>query len=529
MQRGPPFPLHESRIALVIPNMNPARPIALLALAALAATVFASPLHAGVLHGVAIEHQTSRPLARARIHLYRLEANQLKSITTLIANRTGQFFFSDLPSGYYQIGATRPGFAETRYGQRRNSGSGSPIFLDRDTSQFIELRLKRLGAVTGRIVDENGVGLPSVPVSAYTTGPLMRLVSTATSDDRGIYRIGGLLPGRHVIRTGGARLEDGLNLLPTYHPYTGTFLRDARVVTVDLDADTPDIDIQPVPGRLATLTVKVQSCIGAAQITVSSDTGRRQAIAPCNLDPIAFENLAPGEYEVLAEGQSDRQPVAAFQNFPLDQDREIGLSLRALPALLLGLEGAPGLSLRDINLTARRRDLAGDGPNIELTADRLALPPGFYQITARPPASHYLAEIKTGPTGFRRSTREAHPDWFDIFLDYSARAIISLGAQPAQISGRVLQSGKPAVAAPVYLLPTSQPTRRRMNGPRAVITDANGNYHFAGLAPGPYLVLSSLDMTEVNEETMAAAQARPVTVDEGRTLTQDLSLYQIPQ
>ncbi|MEP7363162.1 MAG: carboxypeptidase-like regulatory domain-containing protein [Acidobacteriota bacterium] len=497
----------------------------------LAALIFlTASTHAAVLHGVALENQTSRPLARARarVQLYRLEGNQLKSTTTVIASRSGQFVFRDLTAGYYQIGATRPGFAEARYGQRRNNGSGAPILLDRDASQFIELRLKRLGAVTGRVTDENGVGLAGIPVSAYTSGPLMRLVSTATSDDRGIYRVTGLLPGRHVIRTGGARLEDGLNLLPTYHPYTSTFLRDARVVFADLDADTPDIDIQPVSGRLATLTVKVQTCIGAAQVTLSSDTGRRQAIALCNIGPIVFENLAPGEYEVLAEGQSDRQPVAAFQSFVLDNNREIGLSLLGLPDLALRLEGAAGLTLRDIGLTVRRRDVAGFGPELTVDAARASLPPGLWQIAVLPPASHYVSDIKTELGGYRRSTREAHPDWFELYLDGGyVRAVITLSAQPAQLTGRVLLSGQPAIAAPVYLLPSTQPTRRRMNGLHVAYADTNGNYSFSGLAPGNYLFLSSFDISEVTEETMAAAQARTITLDEGRTLNQDLDLSQL--
>jgi hypothetical protein len=494
----------------------------------LLAASLVSPLHAGVLNGVTLENQTSRPLARARVHLYRLEGNQLKSITTVLAGRSGQFLFRDLAGGYYQIGATRPGFAETRYGQRRNSGAGSPILLDQDGTKFIELRLKRLGAITGRVTDENGVGLPGIPVSAYTAGPVMNLVSTATSDDRGIYRVTGLLPGRHLIRTGGAKLEDGLSLLPTYHPYTSTFLRDARIVTADLDSDTPDVDIQPAPGRLATLTVKVQTCMGGAQVTISSDTGRRQAMAPCNLGPVAFENLAPGEYEVLVEGFSNGQPVAAFETISLSNDREIGLSLRGLPDLLLTIDNAAGLPFSALNLSIRRRDTAGFGPERAVDSNHLTLPPGFWQIAARPPASHYVDDIKTPAANYRLSSREAHPDWFDLYVTSFTRAAVTLSASPTQISGRVALGGLPTIAAPVYLLPTTPLTRRRMNGPRVAYTDANGNYRFGGLAPGTYLVLSSFDLTEVNEETMIAAQARAVTLDEGRSINQDLDLLQIP-
>ena len=523
---SPPDPLHTPAPSRVILNMKPARPLALLTLA-LTAPITA-PLTAGILHGVTLENQTSRPLARARVQLLRLDGNQLVPAASTIASRTGQFLFRDLPAGYYQLSATRPGFAEARYGQRRNHGSGSPILLDADTSQFIELRLKRLGAITGRVTDENGVGLPGIPVNAYTGGPLMTLVATATSDDRGVYRVTGLLPGPHLIRTSAARLEDGFSLLPTYHPFTSTLLREARTVIADLDDDTPDVDIQPAPGRLANLTVKVQTCIGAAQITLSSETGRRQAIAPCNLDPVAFEGLSPGEYELLAEGQSDRQPVAAFQSLSINVDREIGLSLHLLPELVLHLDGTAGLPLASLGLTLRRRDLAGFGPARVLDAARLSLPPGFYQIAAHPPASHYLADIKPLAAGYTRSYHEPHPDWFDLYLDTITPVTVSCAAHPAQISGRVQLSGKPAIAAPVYLLPTSQPTRRRMNGLRTAYTDANGNYQLTGLAPGAYLLLSSLDIAEVTEETMNAAQARAITLEEGRTLNLDLDLHQIP-
>jgi len=494
-----------------------------------ALTFFASALHAGVLQGIVLENLTSRPLSRARVTLARLEGSRLVPAGTLLSSRSGQFVFPQASEGYYILIGSRPGFAETRYGQRRNSGHGTPIHVPADGSQFVELRLKRFGAVAGRVTDENGVGLPGIPVLAYTAASLMTIAASAKSDDRGDYRITGLLPGRHFVRTDGTRLEDGLTLLPTYHPYASVLIRDARFVQVDLDADTPNVDIQPASGRLANLTVKVQSCIGGAQVTLATDTGRRQSIAPCNLGPVTFENLAPGEYEVLAEGFSDGRPVAAFQSVSLDSSREVGLNLRPLPEWAVRLTGAGGLTLGAAGLIVRRRDLAGPGPELPLTSDRLALLPGSWQIAARPPASHYLSEFKVGAAGPRRGFREASPDWFDVHLDYSLNTEIVFSAQPASLSGRVTLNGKPALAAPVYLFPTAQPTRRRMNGIRTAYAGTNGNYRIDGLAPGSYLVLSSFDISEINEESMTASQARPITIEDGRPATQDLELAQIPQ
>jgi hypothetical protein len=218
--------------------------------------LFAAPAVAGVLKGITLENQTSYPLARARVTLHRLEGDHLTAVTSVIASRSGLFTFTALPEGYYQVSATRNGFAEARHGQRRNNAPGTPLFVGADGEQFVELRLKRFGVITGRTVDENRVGLAGIPVIAYTTPMPMTIAATATSDERGVYRLTHLPPGRYLVRTGAAQLEDGLHLLPTFHPITTTQRRDAQAVSTDLDTETANIDVQPVPGNLFTLSVR---------------------------------------------------------------------------------------------------------------------------------------------------------------------------------------------------------------------------------------------------------------------------------
>ena len=107
------------------------------------------------------------------------------------------------------------------------------------------------------------------------------------------------------------------------------------------------------------------------------------------------------------------------------------------------------------------------------------------------------------------------------------QAGIALSARPARLAGRVTMDAKAVVAAPVFLLPVNAETRRGTNGLRTTHTDAQGNYRFEGLPPGPYLALSSFDVADVNEQTMAAAQAKAIALEEGGTLTLDLEIYQL--
>ena len=477
---------------------------------------------AGIIEGITLENFTGLPLARTRLTLQRLEGDKLKQVGTATASRDGRFSFGALAEGYYQLTAARRGFADGKFGQHLGGGPGLPIYVKREGVQFPELRLKRLGVITGRTLDENGVGLPGVSLHAYTAGAPMRIAGSAVSDDLGVYRITGLPAGKYFIRTGPAQVDEALKLLPTYYPFSTSQLRDARSMLVELDSETTDVNIQPVEGRLSSLAVGVKGCIGVAQVTLSSDTGRRQAIAPCNLDDVSFGALSAGEYEILAEGEADHQKLAAFASVRVDSDGRVELPLRPLVDLRVRLNETAGPAGSD-GVIVRRRDLAGEGTETKITSDRVPLLPGFWQITARPTSGSYLSGVSVDAAGRRRARRDPSPDWFEFFLETPVQASISLSTSSAQLSGHVSLGGKDVIAAPVYLFATTPLTRRRMNGLRSTQTDQNGNYGFGGLAPGTYLVMSSLDVIEVNEEAMAG-RARTITLEEGRSITQNLDL-----
>ena len=84
------------------------------------------------------------------------------------------------------------------YGQRRAVGHGTPIQVSADSSLFAELRLRQKGAITGRVLDENGVAAPRVSVLAYRARLPLRSAGSAISDDRGVYRV----HGRNQANTG---------------------------------------------------------------------------------------------------------------------------------------------------------------------------------------------------------------------------------------------------------------------------------------------------------------------------------------
>ena len=107
-----------------------------------------------------------------------------------------------VPVGKFVLVASAPGYVGLQYGQRRPDESGTPIQLrDGETAASIDFALPRGSMITGRVIDEFGQPLVQAQVQArrfrYTeTGSrsLFPVTSDAT-DDRGEFRLFGLMPG----------------------------------------------------------------------------------------------------------------------------------------------------------------------------------------------------------------------------------------------------------------------------------------------------------------------------------------------
>lgn len=285
---------------------------------------------AGVIRGVVLEHASGLPLARSNVRLEPVPApgSTLKGLQ-MRAGTSGQFVFNHVPDGLWVLIVTRDSYFPASYQQRRPDGQGKPIQVTAESDVFTELRMFRKGAITGRVLDENGIGMEDVPVVAYRARLPIRAAGRAVSDDRGVYRIHGLDPGKYWVRTAAHTLDDGTGRMPTFGPETFE-TREAHTHQAVLDRDTTDADVRPFPGRLFHLRGRLL-CEGADPVTVtlSSETGRRSATGACGAIPFSygFEELAPGAYEILATRVSGE---AGYVELSLDRDTD-NATLQLLP------------------------------------------------------------------------------------------------------------------------------------------------------------------------------------------------------
>ena len=169
----------------------------------------AAPQRSGtaVLSGRLIVADSGKPVRRANVSLTSVEGGARKSATT---DENGAFSFTDLPPGSFTLAATRAGYLDVTFGQRTpGSGRpGTPIQLVAGQKlNDVTLRMPRTGIITGVVTDEFGDPVMGVQVRAWRAvrrsgERTLVMAGNGSSDDRGIYRIAGMIPGEYVVVTG---------------------------------------------------------------------------------------------------------------------------------------------------------------------------------------------------------------------------------------------------------------------------------------------------------------------------------------
>jgi hypothetical protein len=158
----------------------------------------------GVIAGTVVNANGGRPVRRAVVRIAGTAPVTSMSATT---DDQGNFTFSNLPAGQFTLTATKPGYLDAVYGQKRtgNGRPGTPLTLA-DAQQLTKLSLPiaRGGVITGTVIDDVGEPMFGTRVQALRFGMkggerTLMPQATTTTDDRGIYRMPALPPGDYVV------------------------------------------------------------------------------------------------------------------------------------------------------------------------------------------------------------------------------------------------------------------------------------------------------------------------------------------
>ena len=472
----------------------------------------ASALHAATVRGNVVENQTGKPLSRVLVKLLPLPGSSAAAVTTW-TSAYGAFDFSNVPAGAWLLSASRKNYVTVQYGQKQWTSAGQPIILDESAAVSLNIRMPRFGAITGRVLDENGVGIPDQQVVAYRNSRPPELIAHGTADEQGRFRIYGLVPGPYVVRSA-AWQDESISYVPTFSADSAS-VEEARPVEVALDQEVDGADVKPLRGRLLDVAgIVFPSLQEEVKLTFATDMGRESTQTAGGF---RFGAVPPGIYEIYAEGPGAPgcDVLAAWQEVDLRKPRRIDLTVPCMPPVSVGIIGKGGEQpdVSQFQVLARRVDRAGPGEIQEFPIGRRGamLLPGRWQVMLKTPPAYYAAEFRYSSMAPNQRRADG---WNDITITRAGRIVFVIATSPGGVHGQVTGTAHEAVAgAPVYLEPIDAASGARAGDLRTALTDTRGQYHFYGLAPGQYRILATFEYQSPDADTMTRS-AKTITISE---------------
>jgi len=435
------------------------------------ATTAPAPAGTAEISGVVLSADSApQPMRRAVVTL----SGGVPTPRSVITDDAGRFTFGRLAAGTYQVVARKAAYIAAPFGARKPGRTGMPVVLADGQRTNLTITMFRGASISGQLRDAAGAPVSGVDVRAMDartllTNPDAAPVDLATTDDRGMFKIYGLLPGDYYVVA-----------LP---------LMTAQGETVAPSASHIDSALAMLAGRQS------QSMAPAAP----------QAI-PARLSAVGFAPIffpgTPNHYE------------AARVHVESGEDRSVNFEITYVT--MGAIEGV--VSGNVPNLAAVRVTLIPSGPRVStvMSSTSLAgrpideqgrfrysnLPPGRYRVVARADRASGGAEATTLPTVVNNAasggrsggaptpvvtTSTGTPvDYLYGFADVELRGEdqvdVSIGLQPGgTMSGRIVFAGTGGTPRPADLSSTR---------PTLSLEGAWGSVSSNGLTMGTNLVSS---------------------------------------
>ncbi len=471
------------------------------------------------LAGVVVSARSGAPLKWADVQLRRVGGGATIRATTQVG---GQFVFSNLEPGRYRLSADRRGFVPQEYGARAPGLPGETVDLQSGAPVMpLMIRLTPLGAIAGKVVDEEGepVAEASIQALRYTFTPgggRLTAARVTTTNDLGEYRLYGLRPGRYYISAenhlAGPR-EDSGAYAPTFFPGV-TDPAGAAALELPAGGESLGADFSLQQAR----TVRVRGRVGnvpsgrsVRNVSVvlmprtASGLGatfNRSAAAQEPGGTFQIDNVIPSSYVIAAYTAEQGARYTASQSIDVGNADLDGVELSLYPGVDLvgrvtsdpGSNRGPGgltINLRPRfpsptgGFTGRFKNdgalkIEGVAPG-DYAVEISGVPEGLYVRSVRILGADALTSSVSVPGG--RSTGELE---------------VSLGTDGGRIDGRVTRGGQePAASVQVVLVPEPG-LRAQVHRYRSASTNAEGAFSLLGIAPGDYQLFVWEDLGEGN-------------------------------
>jgi hypothetical protein len=526
-----------------------------------------SPTITGTIKGRLVADD-GQPLTNANVMVQSLTA--APAVKPARVDAEGRFTFDDLPPAAYLVIATAPGYID------QSTSLGEPSEWPRHLiGSSVRITMIKGGVITGTITNAKGEPITGVPVHAtMSSGKSSSLTSFfnggggAESDDRGVYRIYGLLPGQYLVQAGGKgsfgqSSASGFDIdVPTYYP---SATRDTAVpVAVRGGDETTGIDIKYRGAEGRTISgfvlgdVESSARTGAVTIFLSyagttSTLSMELAAVTDSRRAFSFNGLADGDYDVFAgyfTGASENG-LAVTKRVTVRGDDVTGVELRL--AALASIAGTitldpikpedkcdkRGSQLIETILNVPRDEqkkgagqtmvsMIGGGLGSLNNKGEFAirnLEPTRYRIEVKLPSeSWYVSAIKlpgaaapgrqsaAGPnqTPVANPSTSGWPGVVGIKAGEQLSGVsITVGQDAAGLRGRYDTTGAPIrEGTRIHLIPIAREQANNVLRYGETFVKSDGSFALTNIAPGRYFIL-----VRVEPPTDVDATPRPLAWD----------------
>jgi len=385
---------------------------------------------------------------------------------TAITDDAGRFIFERLPAGRFTLTTSKPAYLPGSYGSPRPGRPGVPLQIAAG-QQITDVRvvMPRGGVISGQLRFQTGEAASEVQVAVFRlpaggANQTLIPVAVAPTDDRGVYRAYGLLPGKYYVASA-SRLSSSYS----------------------------DIAVLP-PGEVD---------------RALRDLRQRNGFAPpASAPPSPPDQLSPGTYALPAWFYPGVTSPAAATTIEIGsgEERE-GVDFIVQYTRMATIEG----TIRHPDGTTPAVQMAINPPGVRLPALLGTTPtnsetrgsatgafkytnfaPGRYAISARTPSPPYF--------------------WAQVELDVTGEDVKGLSMllqPPLRIAGRmVFESG--SIAPPADLSTVKPELRASRNvglavagytrigvfQPNAASVESNGRFEIDGILPDTYTLKATV-------------------------------------
>lgn len=508
--------------------------------------------------------EDGQPVPRAIVTIAGVGGDMSKLLggrLALATDANGEFEADRLDPAPYVIQVTAPGYQPVR-----PPNPAAPQF--HYIGETVTITMRKGGVITGKVTTATGEPVVGVPMSAVSltapvaapTGMSFSMASGQLSqqqtDDRGVYRLYGLAPGKYAVAAGASGFA--LSATPylgralTFHPMAAT-RATATPITITGGEEVTGIDIQYRAERGHSLSGKITGLAQSDPMNAAKNmtmvllkrsnadevVGMTMVLPMAGMDTYSLDGLPNGEYEVLATQLglgSETQAASAPRQVRINGADLSGIDLALSPLAAisgkLSLEKPPAESvaakctparaaqLDEVVMTARK-DQPADKNSLDLSALGISQPgvpnargefalrgltAGRYRLAAQLPEEGWYLKVLQAPA--------LEPARDGLLLKAGERlaglnVVVGVGAASVQGTLKLAAGANAPNRFRVHLVPAELTAKDDLLRYAETVADGGGGFKLEHLAPGKYwLVARVVPATEAPEKP-----PRPVAWD----------------